>query len=70
MLPNFLRADTDIVTQRPAEHSDDDLDSIIAHYRRVSAAEKKLARTIDRSAAERPNDQPPTVRHGPYSPTD
>jgi hypothetical protein len=70
MLPNFPRADTDIATQRPGERSHDDLDSIIAHYRRVSAAEKKLARTTDRSATECQDNQPPIVLHGPYSPTD
>jgi len=61
MLPNFPRADADNVTQRPDERSHDDLDSIIAHYRRVSAAEKKLARTIDHSETERQNNQPPIV---------
>jgi hypothetical protein len=70
MLPNFPRADADTVTQRPDERSHDDLDSIIAHYRRVSAAEKRLARTIDHSRTERQDNQPPTILHGPYSPTD
>jgi hypothetical protein len=70
MLPNFPRTDTEIATQRPNERSHDDLGSIIAHYRRVSAAEKQLVRTIDHSATQHQDNQPPTILHGPYSPTD
>jgi hypothetical protein len=45
-------------------------DSIIAHYKRVSAAEKKLACTIDQVSADHQDNEPPSVLHGPYNPTD
>jgi hypothetical protein len=70
MLPNLPKADIAIGAQRPDERSHDDLDSIIAHYGRISPAEKKLARTKDHASTEHQDNDPPTVLHSPYSPTD
>jgi hypothetical protein len=50
----------------------DDLDRTIAHYRRLNAAARKLASSVDEAAAEcRPDyGRLPAGAQGPHSPTD
>ena len=69
MLPNFPRCDNEAIEERGRAPSEDDLNSIIEHYKRTAAAEKKLARAIDSiDEAERSGRQ--GSLHGPISPTD